>query len=56
MPLISALSCAVLGFFCQLPLSKSQADALLRQLAQHWEDEFDTLCRLDCSCGHRLHG
>jgi uncharacterized coiled-coil protein SlyX len=39
-------ACAVLGFFCQLPLSKSQADALLRQLAQHWQDEFDLLCDL----------
>ena len=39
-------ACAVLGFFCQLPLSKAQADALLRQLATHWEDEFDTLCAL----------
>jgi transposase len=39
-------ACAVLGFFCQLPLSKSQADALLRQLAQHWEGEFDLLCAL----------
>jgi transposase len=39
-------ACAVLGFFCQLPLSKSQADALLRQLAQHWEGEFDLLCDL----------
>lgn len=39
-------ACAVLGFFCQLPLSKSQADALLRQLAQHWEGEFDLLCEL----------
>jgi transposase len=39
-------ACAVLGFFCQLPLSKSQADALLRQLAQHWQGEFDTLCAL----------
>ena len=39
-------ACAVLGFFCQLPLSKSQADALLRQLAQHGEDEFDVLCAL----------
>src|SRR3954453_3718251 len=28
-------SCAVLAFFCQLPLSRSQADALLRQLADH---------------------
>jgi transposase len=29
-----------------LPLSKSQADALLRQLANHWEEEYDTLCAL----------
>ena len=39
-------ACAVLGFFCQLPLSKSEADALLRQLALHWDNEFDTLCAL----------
>ncbi len=39
-------ACAVLRFFCQLPLAKSQADALLRQLAQHWEGEFDLLCNL----------
>jgi transposase len=39
-------ACAVLAFFCQLPLAKSQADALLRQLAQHWDAEFDTLCDL----------
>jgi len=39
-------ACAVLGFFCQLPLSKSQADALLRQLARHWQNEFDLLCAL----------
>ena len=39
-------ACAVLTFFCQLPLAKSQADALLRQLAQHWEGEFDLLCNL----------
>ena len=39
-------ACAVLGFFCQLPLSKSQADALLRQLARHWENDFDLLCEL----------
>jgi len=39
-------ACAVLGFFCQLPLAKSQADALLRQLARHWEREFDILCAL----------
>jgi hypothetical protein len=39
-------ACAVLEFFCALPLSKSQADALLRQLARHWEPEFETLCDL----------
>ena len=39
-------ACAVLGFFCALPLAKSQADALLRQLAQHWDGEFDLLCDL----------
>jgi hypothetical protein len=39
-------SCAVLGFFCGLKLSKSQAYALLRQLAKHWDAEFDTLCAL----------
>ena len=39
-------ACAVLAFFCQLPLAKSQADALLRQLAQHWDGEFDLLCAL----------
>lgn len=39
-------ACAVLEFFCQLPLAKSQADALLRQLAQHWETEFGLLCDL----------
>jgi len=39
-------ACAVLGFFCQLPLAKSQADALLRQLAHHWDGEFDILCAL----------
>jgi transposase len=39
-------ACAVLAFFCQLLLSRSQADALLRQLAKHWHGEFDTLCDL----------
>jgi hypothetical protein len=39
-------ACEVFGFFCELPLSKSQADALLRQLANHWEEEYDTLCLL----------
>jgi hypothetical protein len=39
-------TCAVLAFFCRLSLTKSQADALLRQLARHWEAEYDTLCDL----------
>jgi transposase len=39
-------ACAVLAFFCRLPLAKSQADALLRQLARHWQGEFDLLCEL----------
>jgi len=39
-------TCAVLAFFCGLSLTKSQADALLRQLAHHWEAEYDTLCDL----------
>jgi len=39
-------SCAVLGFFCGLRLSKSQADALLRQLAKHWDAEYEILCDL----------
>lgn len=39
-------ACAVLHFFCQLPLAKSQADALLHQLAQHWDGEYDLLCQL----------
>jgi transposase len=39
-------TCAVLTFFCGLALTKSQADALLRQLAHHWEAEYDTLCDL----------
>jgi transposase len=39
-------ACSVLQFFCQLPLAKSQADALLRQLAQHWDGEYDLLCAL----------
>jgi transposase len=39
-------ACALLAFFCQLPLTKAQADVLLRQLARHWEAEYDILCDL----------
>ena len=33
-------ACAILAFFQNLRLRKSQADALLHQLARHWEKEF----------------
>jgi hypothetical protein len=39
-------ACCVLNFFQNLKLRKSQADALLRQLARHWESEFEVLCTL----------
>lgn len=39
-------ACKVLSFFEQLKLRKSQADALLNQLARAWECEFDCLCTL----------
>jgi len=39
-------ACQVLGFFQGLSLTKSQANALLNQLARTWEKEFDTLCTL----------
>lgn len=39
-------ACQLLNFFEQLKLRKSQADALLNQLARAWESEFETLCTL----------
>jgi len=39
-------ACQVLQFLQHLRLGKSQADALLRQLARHWQHEFDVLCTL----------
>ena len=39
-------ACRLLNFFEQLQLRKSQADALLNQLARSWESEFETLCTL----------
>ncbi|NQV23659.1 MAG: transposase [Rhodopirellula sp.] len=39
-------ACQVLGFFQGLSITKSQANALLNQLARVWEAEFDTLCTL----------
>jgi transposase len=38
--------CLTLQFLQNLPLGKTQADSLLRQLARHWEHEFDVLCTL----------
>lgn len=38
--------CAVFGFFQNLKLTKSQADALLNRLAREWESEFEILCTL----------
>ncbi|APZ90510.1 IS66 family transposase [Fuerstiella marisgermanici] len=39
-------TCALIEFFWNLPLGKSQADALLNQLARRWEQEFESLCDL----------
>jgi transposase len=38
--------CLLFHFFQNLKLRKSQADALLHQLADHWHQEFDVLCTL----------
>ncbi len=39
-------ACQLLKFFQNLTLKKSQADALLNQLSQAWEGEFNVLCTL----------
>jgi len=38
--------CQTLQFLQNLPLGKTQADTLLRQLSRHWQHEFDGLCTL----------
>ena len=38
--------CSMLRFLQNLPLGKTQADALLKRLARHWQHEFDVLCTL----------
>jgi transposase len=38
--------CLLMGFFQNLKLRKSQADALMNQLARAWEGEFEILCTL----------
>jgi hypothetical protein len=37
-------ACQLLRFFCQLPIERSQADAMLSQLGRAWGEEFDNLC------------
>lgn len=39
-------ACQTMAFFCEFPLSKSQADLLLTRLANEWSDAFDALCEL----------
>src|SRR5207249_3213647 len=38
--------CLLLNFFQNLRLQKSQADALLKRLSRHWENQFEILCML----------
>jgi transposase len=38
--------CLTLQFLQNLPLAKTQADSLLKQLSRHWQHEFDVLCTL----------
>jgi transposase len=38
--------CLALKFLQNLPLGKTQADALLQRLAKHWQNEFEVLCTL----------
>jgi hypothetical protein len=38
--------CLTAQFLQNLPLGKTQADRLLRQLSRHWQHEFDVLCTL----------
>ena len=39
-------ACLLLRFLQNVPLGKTQADKLLRQLSGHWQHEFDVLCTL----------
>ena len=39
-------ACLLTNFFQNLNLRKSQAEALMKRLAQRWEEEFDVLCML----------
>jgi hypothetical protein len=37
-------ACQLLQFFCELPIERSQANAMLNQLGQAWGEEFDSIC------------
>jgi transposase len=37
-------ACQLLSFFCELPLERSQADAMLNQLGDAWASEFEEIC------------
>jgi transposase len=39
-------ACFILHFFQNLQMRKSQAEALMKQLAKHWERQFGVLCTL----------
>jgi hypothetical protein len=39
-------ACLLMNFFQNLKLQKSQAEALMKRLAQRWKEEFDVLCML----------
>ena len=39
-------ACQVISFFTELELSKSQADSLLNQLSNDWEQQYDTIAQL----------
>ena len=36
-------ACEILAFFCELPIAKSQANAMLDQLGEHWQTDFDEI-------------
>lgn len=38
--------CSMLRFLQNLPVGKTQVDALLKRLSRHWQHEFDVLCTL----------
>ncbi len=39
-------ACQIMNFFTGLPLPKSQAESLLKQLAKDWNEQYDTIAEL----------